>query len=61
MPLGGRFYGRPYLPMLKFGSCAMNIYEPCQGGNTAALRRIVHVPQGCLAELAAGYRIEESS
>lgn len=39
----------------------MNICEPCQGGNTAALSRTVHVPQGCLAEFFREYRIEVSS
>ena len=39
----------------------MDICEPCQGGNTAALSRTVDVPQGCLAELIHRYRIEVSS
>ena len=38
---------------LKFGSCAIGIYEPGQGRNAAAIRRISYVPQGCLAELTA--------
>lgn len=44
MPLGGHFYGWLSEAMLKFGSYAMDIHEPCQGGNTAALRGTVHVP-----------------
>ena len=36
---------------MKFGSCAICAVEPCQGRNTAALRWISYVPQGCLAEL----------
>lgn len=35
----------------------MDICEPCQGGNTAALSRTVHVPRGCLAEPAGKYRV----
>ena len=33
---------------LTSGSCAMEIYEPCQGGNTAALSRSFHVTRGSL-------------
>jgi len=29
---------------LKFGSCAIGIYEPGQGRNAAAIRRISYVP-----------------
>ena len=36
---------------MKFGSCAIGIYESGQGRNAAAIRRISYVPQGCLAEL----------
>lgn len=46
---------------MKFGSCAMDICEPCQGGNTAALSRTVHVPQGRLAEPEGEYRVGVSS
>ena len=38
---------------MKFGSCAIGIYESGQGRNAAAIRRISYVPQGCLAELTA--------
>lgn len=31
------------------GSRAMGIYESCQVGNEAALRRTFHVPRGCLS------------
>ena len=38
---------------MKFGSCAIGIYESGQGRNAAAIRRTSYVPQGCLAELTA--------
>lgn len=54
MPLGGHFYGWLSEAMLKFGSYAMDIHEPCQGGNTAALSRSFHVTQGSLEGVNCG-------
>ena len=42
-------------------SYAMEIYEPCQVGNKAALNRISRVPQGCLAELTVKVTLMEYS
>ena len=39
---------------LTSGSCAMEIYEPCQGGNTAALSRSFHVTRGSLEGVNCG-------
>ena len=46
----GSCYGCPLQVALTDGSCAIEVREPCQVGNKAALSGIFYVPQGCLSQ-----------